>query len=164
MRNNDLPDFSVCLEATHHGPDVSVPVLNLEIGSNQEAWEDEKAAEVIVKVVQDILANFKPNKRDASIVVGGDHYMRNIVPLMQNRLGNQEIINDKIVIGHMCPSNQVDNFTKETLAEAISKTDVLVKDVIIDLAAVGQHALRLKKIITNAGLEVKYLHKIIVSD
>ncbi|KAG1326682.1 D-aminoacyl-tRNA deacylase [Cocos nucifera] len=42
-----LPEFEVTLEATHHGPVVNTPTLFLEIGSTEEYWGRQDAAQAI---------------------------------------------------------------------------------------------------------------------
>ncbi|PKU66115.1 D-aminoacyl-tRNA deacylase [Dendrobium catenatum] len=42
-----VPEFEVTLEATHHGPVVSTPTMFLEIGSTEEYWGRQDAAQAI---------------------------------------------------------------------------------------------------------------------
>ena len=55
----------VCFEVTHHGPYLSVPTLFVEVGSNQEEWDNIKPASVVAKSVLELLesGNFKKDKQ-----------------------------------------------------------------------------------------------------
>ncbi|XP_018723051.2 D-aminoacyl-tRNA deacylase-like [Eucalyptus grandis] len=45
-----VPEFEVTLEATHHGPEISSPAMFIEIGSTEEYWERQDAAQAIALV------------------------------------------------------------------------------------------------------------------
>ncbi|KAL6190193.1 hypothetical protein ACLB2K_036591 [Fragaria x ananassa] len=45
-----VPEFEVTLEATHHGPITDTPAMFLEIGSTDECWKRQDAAEVMALV------------------------------------------------------------------------------------------------------------------
>lgn len=157
-RHNTLPNFKVDIEATHHGPNITKPILMLEIGSNRDAWEDKEANRIIVEVVDDIIANFKPRNKAASIVLGGEHYMTKISKLLEN-----EDESDEFLVSHMCPSNQINSFTEEMLLEAIEKSKEPIKSVVMDLEGIGQHAKRLTKMLQEHGMPCKFLHELILS-
>jgi D-aminoacyl-tRNA deacylase len=152
LKNNDLKNYAVSIEATHHGPNVSKPILMLEIGANSNAWTDEFANQVLVNVVLDVLNNFKQINSHAMFILGGDHYMNEIT----------SVLNDSdFFVGHMCPSSQIYNFNKSLLNSVIEKTYEKINLAIIDLAGVGQHVLRLINILDDANVEYIYLHELI---
>ncbi|KAK3012729.1 hypothetical protein RJ639_009562 [Escallonia herrerae] len=45
--HNLLPEFEVTLEATHHGPETNSPTMFVEIGSTEEYWKRQDAAQAI---------------------------------------------------------------------------------------------------------------------
>ncbi|XWS64161.1 hypothetical protein CRYUN_Cryun06bG0162600 [Craigia yunnanensis] len=49
--HNLVPEFEVTLEATHHGPITTKPTMFLEIGSTDEYWKRQDAAQVIALLV-----------------------------------------------------------------------------------------------------------------
>ncbi|KAL3830591.1 hypothetical protein ACJIZ3_019393 [Penstemon smallii] len=48
--HNLLPEFEITLEATHHGPITTKPAMFVEIGSTDEYWGRQDAAQVIALV------------------------------------------------------------------------------------------------------------------
>ncbi|CAK9147910.1 unnamed protein product [Ilex paraguariensis] len=48
--HNLTPEFEVTLEATHHGPEINSPTMFLEIGSTEEYWKRQDAAQAIALV------------------------------------------------------------------------------------------------------------------
>ncbi|XP_022736518.1 D-aminoacyl-tRNA deacylase-like isoform X2 [Durio zibethinus] len=45
--HNLVPEFEVTLEATHHGPEINSPTMFVEIGSAEEYWYRQDAAQAI---------------------------------------------------------------------------------------------------------------------
>ncbi|XP_077222356.1 D-aminoacyl-tRNA deacylase isoform X2 [Tasmannia lanceolata] len=54
--HNLIPEFEVTLEATHHGPVVNTPTMFVEIGSTEEYWKRQDAAQVIALLLWEGLA------------------------------------------------------------------------------------------------------------
>ncbi|KAF9624452.1 hypothetical protein IFM89_011460 [Coptis chinensis] len=50
QEHNLTPEFEITLEATHHGPIVSAPTMFLEIGSTEEYWKRQDAAQAMALV------------------------------------------------------------------------------------------------------------------
>ncbi len=152
QKHNFLEAYEISMEATHHGPELSRPILMLELGSCLDSWQDVSANKVIVDVVEDILENFKPSSAKASLILGGDHYMHTIAPLLSK---------DDFAVSHMCPSSQIHNFDANMLKQALNQTKEEVDLAIIDLAGVGQHQERLIKLLKSNNLPYKFLHEMI---
>ncbi len=74
--------FDVSLEVTHHGPSVSVPCLFIEVGSTEDTWGHQGAAEVLAHLIRDGLlysteTAWNPTAHQGQVVVvtlGGGHY------------------------------------------------------------------------------------------
>ncbi|XP_021615905.1 D-aminoacyl-tRNA deacylase isoform X2 [Manihot esculenta] len=49
--HNLSPEFEVTLEATHHGPVINSPTMFVEIGSTEEYWRRQDAAQTIALLV-----------------------------------------------------------------------------------------------------------------
>ena len=60
----------VVFEVTHHGPLLSRPTLFMEIGSDEQAWEDREAAAALARS----LLNVTVDRNPAAIGIGGGHY------------------------------------------------------------------------------------------
>ena len=148
VNHNDLDGYKVDVECTHHGPNVSKPLLFLEIGSTKEEWENCDAVEVIKKVILDINGRADTHLEKSAIVLGGDHYMTEVKYLFEKG----------VPVSHMCPSNMVHSLDQEILQEAISNSYEKVMFV-IDLAHVGQHLNRIMDLVNSLEVEYRFLHE-----
>ncbi|KAG6469696.1 hypothetical protein ZIOFF_070626 [Zingiber officinale] len=83
--NGLIPEFEITLEATHHGPLVSTPTMFLEIGSTEEYWGRQDAAQAIALVLWEGLGlqggasigNWGRNNNGDKVLlgIGGGHYV-----------------------------------------------------------------------------------------
>ncbi|KAK3039783.1 hypothetical protein RJ639_027096 [Escallonia herrerae] len=81
---NLVPEFEVTLEATHHGPVTNKPTMFVEIGSTEEYWRRQDAAQVIAQLVWeglglgggDAVGNWSSNSTGNKVLlgIGGGHY------------------------------------------------------------------------------------------
>ncbi len=51
-----LKTYTVGIEATHHGPTLDLPILFVEVGSSEKAWNDQIACEAAAKVIWKLVA------------------------------------------------------------------------------------------------------------
>ncbi|MFH1290014.1 MAG: D-aminoacyl-tRNA deacylase [Nanoarchaeota archaeon] len=152
IKHNHTKDFVVSIEATHHGPHITKPILMLEIGSNKKAWENEEANSIVCQVVEDTLSNFVPEKRPASLILGGEHYMKELRPLLHKK---------DFLIGPMCPSSQIEHFNDKLLQEALNKTEGGIKNALINIPGVGQHYERITSLLKDRNIEFVGLHDVL---
>ncbi|MEM2223003.1 MAG: D-aminoacyl-tRNA deacylase [Acidilobaceae archaeon] len=70
----NLYDYDITLEATHHGPTRPVkPIVFIEIGSTEAEWRDERAQRVLALTVAETIS--KPLREcKPAIGLGGTHY------------------------------------------------------------------------------------------
>ncbi|KAF8005763.1 hypothetical protein BT93_K0136 [Corymbia citriodora subsp. variegata] len=83
--HNLVPEFEVTLEATHHGPEISSPAMFVEIGSTEEYWKRQDAAQAIASLVWEGLGlgggnsvgdwSRKGNRPKVLLGIGGGHYV-----------------------------------------------------------------------------------------
>lgn len=68
------PDFEVGIECTHHGPtDSTVPLMFVEIGSDEPQWRNTAAARAVASAV--LAVRDAPPRSDRQLVgIGGGHY------------------------------------------------------------------------------------------
>ncbi len=75
--------FDLSLEVTHHGPDLGVPCLFIEVGSTEATWGHVGAADVLAHIIRDTLLSeddatkWSPARNAGETVVvtlGGGHY------------------------------------------------------------------------------------------
>ncbi|KAL1203680.1 D-aminoacyl-tRNA deacylase [Cardamine amara subsp. amara] len=79
-----VPEFEITLEGTHHGPITSKPTMFLEIGSTEEYWKRQDAAQVMALLMWEGLGlgggevvgnwNSETGKRKVLLGIGGGHY------------------------------------------------------------------------------------------
>jgi len=110
------PGFEVCLEVTHHGPTLDVPLVFIEIGSTEEEWGDVEAGKIVANAIKDILENLKPNAQSLMpltncIGFGGPHYAPGFTKIV--------LENPNIAFGHILPKYQQENVTKEIIQQMI---------------------------------------------
>lgn len=107
-----LPDYDVCLEVTHHGPTLDVPLIFIEIGSSEAQWKDVEAGKVVANAMKDIVENEKTFEN--YIGFGGPHYAPSFTSLLLD--------NPDIAIGHIIPSYHAKHITKEIIEEMLEKS------------------------------------------
>ncbi len=65
--------YTTALEATHHGPLISMPSIFIELGTHEEHWQDSEAAAWLIHHLLHILT--EPfQKRESIFLIGGNHY------------------------------------------------------------------------------------------
>ncbi|CAL9191161.1 unnamed protein product [Musa hybrid cultivar] len=83
--NGLIPEFEITLEATHHGPVVNTPTMFLEIGSTEEYWGRQDAAQAIALLLWEGLGlgggsgvgnwSRENNGDNVLLGIGGGHYV-----------------------------------------------------------------------------------------
>ncbi|CAN1794967.1 D-aminoacyl-tRNA deacylase [Linum perenne] len=81
---NLVPEFEITLEATHHGPVTNKPTMFIEIGSTDDYWNRQDAAEAIAQLVWEGLGlgggsavgNWSSENKNKRVLlgIGGGHY------------------------------------------------------------------------------------------
>ncbi|MFW6304195.1 MAG: D-aminoacyl-tRNA deacylase [Candidatus Saliniplasma sp.] len=146
-KNNEISDYDISFEATHHGPYLETPTFYIEIGSDMERWEDEYAGSVIAKTVLDVEENISKNF-PVSICIGGGHYAPRFTDLALDR---------KISIGHMVPGWGLKYLTKESFKELVKKTPK-VKYLYFDRSSTkAKERKRIKQWILEEGLDIRVI-------
>lgn len=88
-------EFKVSFETTHHGPLTDGPAFYIEIGSYDELWTRQDAAEAIAKTILEA-----ENKEYPTLIcVGGGHYAPRFTDLALSR---------KVSVGHMAANYALD--------------------------------------------------------
>ncbi len=105
-------NYSVSLEATHHGPtELKKPVLFIEVGSDEEAWNDMNAVRAVARACLKAAENTEKFKK--GIGIGGHHYAPR---------HTEVVLSTRFAIGHIIPSYAVDKVDEEVIKLAIEKT------------------------------------------
>lgn len=97
-----IPEFEITLEATHHGPETNTPTMFVEIGSTEEHWRRQDAAQVISLLIWEGLGigggtpvgNWSSNndKNKVLLGIGGGHYVPRHMDIVQK---------DGVWVGHL---------------------------------------------------------------
>jgi len=142
-------DYEITLECTHHGPLIEIPCCFIEIGSDENYWNDEKAGKIIAKTILS-LQNYDIKKTEQwvpCIGIGGPHYCPNY---------NKIQLRSNYAISHITPE-YVFPVNQSMLKEAEQKTSEHVKEVLIDWKGCGNSEQRQQtlELIEQSGLKYK---------
>ncbi|OIV98283.1 hypothetical protein TanjilG_09917 [Lupinus angustifolius] len=99
---NLVPEFEITLEATHHGPLTNKPTMFLEIGSTEDYWKREDAAQVMAQLVWEGLGlgggtdlgnwSRENDKKKVLLGIGGGHYAPRHMDV---------VLKDDVWVGHL---------------------------------------------------------------
>ncbi len=129
VKKHDLRDYSVTMEATHHGPLIDKPSVFVEIGSTEIEHNDRRAGFIVAKTIFDIIEEFKENPySEVAVGVGGPHYCPGF---------NKIQLKSNVAISHVIPSYALP-LTDEMVKEAISKTEEEIDFFVVDWKGLGK--------------------------
>jgi D-aminoacyl-tRNA deacylase len=112
-KNASTLDFEVSFECTHHGPFLRTPTFFIEIGSDESAWPEKPAGEVLAKTILE-LDSVKDTKDDViAIGVGGGHYAPRHSDVALTR---------QISFGHMVPNYALGYLDEGMARQVIERT------------------------------------------
>ncbi|MBP1911993.1 D-aminoacyl-tRNA deacylase [Thermococcus stetteri] len=147
LRMNELNDlgWTVCYEATHHGPsELSVPSFFIEIGSSEEEWVNDRAGEIIADTIMYVLKNYQNSKFKAAVGIGGGHY----APKQTKRA-----LETDLAFGHIAPK-YAHPLSRELLIKAIERTAERVEAIYVDWkGSKGETRQMAKAVAEELGLE-----------
>jgi len=110
-REAGLP-HKVSFEVTHHGPYLNTPTFFIEIGSDEVAWPDRRAAEVVARVVLGLETDCE-GAGPVLIGVGGGHYAPRHTELALRK---------SVCYGHLLPSHALPSLGERSLEEMLDYT------------------------------------------
>ena len=129
-KSENLKDFIISMECTHHGPYIEKPSIFIEIGSSKEEWQNPELGKIIAKTIKEFVYVNSSNEKSENgvgIGIGGPHYCNNF---------NEIQLNSSIAISHVIPE-YVLPLNKEMINEALNKTIEKVKYFVIDWKGIG---------------------------
>lgn len=133
--------FEIMQECTHHGPYLEKPVMFIEIGSNEETWENKDAALAIAKTLIFVLSNPLP-EYDIALGIGGPHHTPNFKKHMQKT---------NYCYGHICPMYQLEHLTKDIVQQAMDKSGA--KKIFVDWKGLKSYKEQIKQILDGMDWE-----------
>ena len=103
-----IPEFSLSLEVTHHGPILDVPALFIEVGSTEPYWPNEEAAKLLAEIIGEGLG-FENNFSNSAwtpenigepvlMTLGGGHYAPK---------ANKLALEENVWLGHMLANHSL---------------------------------------------------------
>ncbi len=117
-KENEKLDWEITLEADHHGPTCSVPIIFVEYGGSDKYLTDKNAARAVARAVE---ASIKDNRKFETIfAIGTGHYPKEL---------NKIELEDDIAIGHILPKYHLDSLAEDTFKQAIEKNIETIKQV-----------------------------------
>ncbi len=136
-------NYNVSLEATHHGPtELKTPVLFVEVGSDEEAWNDMLAVKAVARACLRAAENIETFKK--GIGIGGNHYAPR---------HTEVVLNTSFAIGHIIPSYAIDNVDEEIIKQAIEKTGA--EFIFIDYKSLNSKQMRkIKDFAKKYGIKI----------
>ncbi|MFZ1971028.1 MAG: D-aminoacyl-tRNA deacylase [Candidatus Nanoarchaeia archaeon] len=121
-------DYSVTLEATHHGPLIDKPCIFIEIGATETEWNDRRAGFVVAKTIDDTIKNFKESPyNEVAIAIGGPHYC----PSFNKIQSDSNVAISYVIPGYALP------LSEEMIKEAVQKTEEEIDFVLLDWKGIG---------------------------
>jgi len=101
--------FNISFETTHHGPFVNSPAFYIEIGSYQELWGREDAAEAIAESILSI----KDEGHPIIVCAGGGHYAPRFTEVALSK---------KVAVGHMAANYALDALKPDMIEQMANKS------------------------------------------
>lgn len=139
-------EYDVTLEVTHHGPtSLSKPIVFIEIGSSPEEWSDERARNLVARVVVDSITNTLPECMP-STGFGGGHYARKHTKIM---------LTTNYCLGHIFSKHVIDYIDEEIILQAIKRSKPQSNNIIIEKKGVkSAQRKKIKEIANKLGLSI----------
>ena len=142
---------NVCFEVTHHGPNISVPSLFIEVGSTLDEWKKISPANAVAKSILELfeLSYIENRSTDIPVLIGlgGGHYAPRFTDIALER---------KVAFGHMIPTYQINSGVIDELMieDLIKNTRNLSGAYIHRKALKKSQVTEFKKIFKNKGIRI----------
>lgn len=102
--------YKISFEATHHGPYLTKPSFFIEIGSDENAWNDKKAGESIARTILRITEK-RPYENPVAVGIGGGHYAPRFTELALAR---------QIDFAHIVPNYHINALGDEMIDKIVA--------------------------------------------
>ncbi len=142
VRSNKI-GWPVYVEADHHGPTCSVPIIFVEIGSTEKEWGDKIAAESVAEAISNSL---KRNERYECVFgTGGGHYAIEFTDI---------ILKTNYAVGHIAPKHVLDSLDEDIFRQAIEKNVETVRKVFVLKESTNRgHKRKISEYCSGLGVE-----------
>lgn len=148
LQKTSPPEYPAQFEVTHHGPsDMNAPVVFVEVGSGEDAWNDIAACR---RVCEAILAF--PEEKPVAIGIGGTHYTPNF---------SKQYVLEQYALGHICPKWAVDALDVILLRSAIQMCVPRAQIALLDWKGLtGEQRMKVIKLCDELCLPWKKVHEL----
>ena len=137
-------DYEVMQEATHHGPCIEKPAMFVEIGSNEDRWNDKAAGKVVAAAILDAIRIREANGSLKSVVgIGGMHHSPNFRKVM---------LSGNAAVSYVCPKYMLEALDADILRQAMEKSVPRAESVVLDWKGLGLHKPRIMKLLEDLGI------------
>ena len=144
-QKNNLVNYEISLEATHHGPtNISKPCLFIEIGSQIKQWQDDNAANIVVNTIMESIENENDGNK-IGFGLGGPHYSKKFTELL---------LKSEYSIAGYISRHYIEYFNQELLFQILNKCEQNIKYVIIDKKGLGKEKKRIINLLKENELEI----------
>lgn len=145
-------DYEVIQECTHHGPYIETQTIFIEIGSDEDSWQNPVAGEAIADTLLYLLDNLDniPRYRSA-FGIGGLHH----TPSFTNVTCRTDI-----AFGHVCPKYMLSELTKDKIMQAIERTQPKAGVIILDWKGLGNEKERIKQMLDELDMKYEKTHSL----
>jgi D-aminoacyl-tRNA deacylase len=136
----------VTLEVTHHGPTLDLPIVFVELGSDEKGWASVGGAKAAAEVIRHLL-DLEPSG-EALVGVGGPHYAPSFTKLTLSGRN----------FGHICPKYALPNLDGEMLVQMVEKTTPRPEKLVIEWKGVpGRYRENIIRVAEEMGLVIEKL-------
>ena len=124
----NIPDFSLDMEVTHHGPTIlNIPLVFMELGSSKQEWIIKEAGELVANSIVNAIFKYldfkKEKNQQIGLGFGGTHYAPNFSRL---------ITNFNIALSFICPKYYIQELNESLIKMMINNTLEKVDYFIVD--------------------------------
>jgi D-aminoacyl-tRNA deacylase len=152
-KKDEVADYDLMIEATHHGPTSSVnPMLFIEIGSSEIQWNDKNTASFVCKCVMETVKSItdktNQNTIDIGIGIGGNHY-----PQKFNKL----ILFSNVAFGPIVSKYNLASINEKMISQIKMKSVEKVKNIYIDQKGLGKEKEKVLNLLKNQDLDTIFV-------
>ncbi len=147
--NNEIGlNWEISLEADHHGPTCDIPIIFVEIGSEEREWKNKKAGEIIAKSVLEAIDN--KGDFESVFAIGGGHYPKKFNNIMLDE-------NNPYAVGHMLPKYSIMKIKEKTFKQGIEKNTKKITKILLDRECNLEQKEKIKKLSEKFKIKVELI-------
>jgi D-aminoacyl-tRNA deacylase len=151
-KRNELANYDLKIEATHHGPTSSInPMLFIEIGASEIEWNNKSTASIVCKSVLDTIKNIeKINNCEVNIGIGmgGNHYPQKF---------NDLILFSNVAFGPIVSKYNLSYINEKIIKQIMVKSIEKINHIYIDEKGLGKEKEKILNILKDFKIEIIHI-------